>query len=1113
MINYNRLWTLLSEYDISKTEFMNQIGVSSATMAKLSNNQPVTMDILERICSNLRCSLDSVVSFSDGPDLQRQWRGINEEGTYLIYFYFIHDINEEKCVKYIYGYSCPFYMTKEGLENWNLSWYKPFDHILQISGYSTGDNLLKILKQLERNQTFGQIIEQNGIKVKCTDCNEDLKDRIFLISPFQGEPQYRPAYILESSNCNSHIINAFRPQVAIGNCSMRCESLVCGDPRVFYYKNLKPDAEKIMELNAFMKTIFSAASVNDMARIGCFELLSYLNGTLNEESGIHWEIKKHEDRKTGQAVADSLEIVLDHHIFSGCYAMLVRVCNTQNKFLDHLKLINCNEKDYVYNVSLHESPGTVEIRLYKMYGNSFESNLVANSSATFVRNISFNMHIIERRFRLEDSWTKMMRKKGKNVDATAEYALQEDVCIGDQEYEVWFENERIVGEDCGQILNMNSKGSQGIFFEAGDDMHIRFLEWLKQTLDRVSCKRVVIIDPYIDGDAIRKILRGIKNPSLTYDIYTAYDVKKKNVEEKEERIKEIKNVLEQLRMVVPSSLNVYAVSGDVLHDRFLIIESDNSSETKVYSMTNSLDNVGQHHSSLVVPLDQLLASKVNKYYLDLFEKKKMGNKIEEVFSISKLETSTIVDDKQGNVICSIEEYKLLCEKDLTEALSQLAYLAPEELKNKCEKELANVDGFVDKMKLLLGNYCASVQDIIPGQNNVQCQNYEERRLLGFGQNLLKDMDWNLNLMDLAYNIHEYYVEYLYYYEPWYIKNAVRYFCSFETKEAVAYLSVLCQEMKEEQLNIKLGKYKLAAMITIKLIELLQYEEKREKVSKLMLASNIPLLHAIVIVKSFLKISVFDEGFIMNKIKKLDALCQSLSFRERLIAYIYVIQRLQICYCRKGDCYNTIQPIIDEIITKVVSVIKNSSLKEADNEGISNDDLYYLLKTLYLRNSEDICKIYTSLVEYKYMEPKKASGYLQKMLLEPFEKGMKNEKDVFYCDKNLYESEMILSYMNEVDPSAIKNLFKQIKKKERRVMSVLYSATLKEQNYSLWKCYMDMFCCFVYLELWAEQNYQYKPSRAVEEFQAISLNYDSILKQYSKVYQKLIKDYTFKINTK
>lgn len=56
--------------------------------------------------------------------------------------------------------------------------------------------------------------------------------------------------------------------------------------------------------------------------------------------------------------------------------------------------------------------------------------------------------------------------------------------------------------------------------------------------------------------------------------------------------------------------------------------------------------------------------------------------------------------------------------------------------------------------------------------------------------------------------------------------------------------------------------------------------------------------------------------------------------------------------------------------------------------------------------------------------------------------------------------------------------------------------------------MDMLCCFGYLELRADQNYQYKPSKGMEEFQAISLNYENVLKKYSEVYQMLVRDYIF-----
>ena len=89
MINYNRLWTLISEYNLTKTEFMNQLGVSSATFAKLSSNQPVTMEVLEKICNILGCSLDNIVSFDPDVKSPVRWGGVDKTTTYLIKLYYI----------------------------------------------------------------------------------------------------------------------------------------------------------------------------------------------------------------------------------------------------------------------------------------------------------------------------------------------------------------------------------------------------------------------------------------------------------------------------------------------------------------------------------------------------------------------------------------------------------------------------------------------------------------------------------------------------------------------------------------------------------------------------------------------------------------------------------------------------------------------------------------------------------------------------------------------------------------------------------------------------------------------------------------------------------------
>ncbi len=54
-LKYSKLFELLSEKNISKTELQKRIGMSSTTMAKLSKNEKVSLKIIEDICEVLNC--------------------------------------------------------------------------------------------------------------------------------------------------------------------------------------------------------------------------------------------------------------------------------------------------------------------------------------------------------------------------------------------------------------------------------------------------------------------------------------------------------------------------------------------------------------------------------------------------------------------------------------------------------------------------------------------------------------------------------------------------------------------------------------------------------------------------------------------------------------------------------------------------------------------------------------------------------------------------------------------------------------------------------------------------------------------------------------------------
>lgn len=59
--SYNRLWKMLIDKKITKTEMRKQAGISTNILAKMGKNKPVSMESLAKICTILGCGLDDIV--------------------------------------------------------------------------------------------------------------------------------------------------------------------------------------------------------------------------------------------------------------------------------------------------------------------------------------------------------------------------------------------------------------------------------------------------------------------------------------------------------------------------------------------------------------------------------------------------------------------------------------------------------------------------------------------------------------------------------------------------------------------------------------------------------------------------------------------------------------------------------------------------------------------------------------------------------------------------------------------------------------------------------------------------------------------------------------------
>lgn len=69
-IQYTKLFQLLSEKNISKTDLQKRVGMSSSTMAKLSKNENVSIKIIEDICKTLNCQPGDILEMSNSTDKQ-----------------------------------------------------------------------------------------------------------------------------------------------------------------------------------------------------------------------------------------------------------------------------------------------------------------------------------------------------------------------------------------------------------------------------------------------------------------------------------------------------------------------------------------------------------------------------------------------------------------------------------------------------------------------------------------------------------------------------------------------------------------------------------------------------------------------------------------------------------------------------------------------------------------------------------------------------------------------------------------------------------------------------------------------------------------------------------
>lgn len=61
--SYNKLWKLLIDKKMTKSDLTKAVGISSSTMAKMGKDENVSLEVIDKICALLDCDINDVLEY------------------------------------------------------------------------------------------------------------------------------------------------------------------------------------------------------------------------------------------------------------------------------------------------------------------------------------------------------------------------------------------------------------------------------------------------------------------------------------------------------------------------------------------------------------------------------------------------------------------------------------------------------------------------------------------------------------------------------------------------------------------------------------------------------------------------------------------------------------------------------------------------------------------------------------------------------------------------------------------------------------------------------------------------------------------------------------------
>lgn len=1123
-ISYRRLWHVLEKKNLSKTDFRNLAGISTATLAKLSADDVVALPVLEKICQALNCQIEDVLEVI--PTVSRvRWRRIQTGKNYVVRLLYISQQNstvqsanaEPPLIHFLYGYAAACEDEAERRHVWELEKTSNggLFEVWSISLTTSGEALSALISCMEQKKPIQSFMEQSGTRLKPPAKKNDqwIVAAISSAAFYPGEMYYRPEILLVPEMESYKLKESFQPIHSPDEEPLFCEAFISAEGRGLYCdKDGEPDPDRMDVIrDAFRKEGILLNGNRDLVRIGTFEVLSHMKeGAMQREL---YSIKPIIDKQGSlQGCITGYLITVFHQHLRGDYRLEVSVYNAGNITAYKVFDLTVDGKDVVRQIDLEESSGNLEVRLFEA-GIRERIELIGFKSLSLMREISLVLDVASHRSGLIDRYT----NREKNADHRIERYSSENIHIRDGGNDPWRKQYERIYEDFEQLYG--SEWAETKVFSHNGSSHEEFLRWLKGKTNGSGIRQVYLFDPYIDAESICRIIRMIGNTNIHYTIVTDAHAKSRTPN----RIEKVEAVCKGLDVLLPPGTRVVAFDHfkkqSVLHDRLLFLVGDRYLP-EVYSMSNSLDNVGTKSPSVVCRLARGAAREITDHYIGLLQEMESAGRFRVLWESAESKraktprTSEInVPESLSTAIFPFNRILEQCGKHLIAIDRSGLILWPNGSSEQEQSEAARLlcsaaashweeftclfyNARTGRQMLSKGLHAAFDSRLEQKLSSVMADFLNEikadsRMPENLGVEVSPELDFREILRMCAWLMDN----------PWECDHSRK--MGPDVRLAVEVLIHGSFSVFSDMFTDVCAIHSKASVdIMYGLLELLTAEmnlppaAEQNKLAGECLRSQSPYLIAAGI-QWYVRQYREDHKALEYATQILDGTdyCQEL-FREIVIGH-------QILLLRKPDQ-------MERTDSKHGNDFKQLKMLWAYwlPPGLDRAQMGKLFDGLDSRNAKDTCDMVSLALEQGKTTPEEAQEYLIACMFRKSDDYIKLERG-FFGNREIQDGECFLNALISLcGQSGLQNLLKKLAASEKKLVKSLHDVFLRAKNYTKWKCYIDILIwCWLMRRLCSMKVAGYEALLLEDtnfltrsrEIDGLFKKYDPILSEYSELY--------------